>query len=1014
MKTRKQHGRKRFRSLFLCAALMLQTLFGILPVSGAIVAGAEETGDELLLSQDFEAGYTPFVANSSTISLSDGRNGSRGLLVSQRVSDWNSAEVDLLAQGVQANETYKISLYFKADSGMHVICMVEESAGGTDYKWLSSKIATGDWVLLEGEYVVPENLTGLKLRCQSSNTPIVDFSIDDFCMTKLRSTLPEGTGMDLSLTPIKDVYKDDFLVGSIYNPARAENPSSELTQLLLHHFNTITPENLMKPAYMQPSPGNFFFTQALEMFNFAQDNHLNVVGHTFVWHSQSGWMETAANLGDRETALDIMENHIKTIAEAYVAEYGENGPMVAFDVVNEAFSDGGSLVNGNWKALLRTSSAWYKAIGEDYIEHAFRFARQYLPENVKLYYNDYNLDNSTKSKAVYEMVKEFKEKGVPIDGVGMQSHYSINTSVSAVEDSIKRFASLGVEISITELDVGAGVSNGQLALDSQAAVLQGQHYAQLFQLYKKYSDSIARVTFWGIDDASSWRSESAPCLFSSNYTAKLAYEAVADPAGFLAKYPLPVKPVPKRAAAAFERIGNWAESPEIAVDTLITGTAGSATATAKVNWDNENLYIRMEVQDATPDVTGSADHEQDSVEIFLDLSNDKSPSYVAGDDYQLRVSRANRQSAGGTGIYPGMASTVVDNGTEGYVVEVILPVSGLTAGQILGMDLQINDCEGGRRTGVVTFNETKGTAWSTTENWGELELVAPCAIAVAAAENGTISADRETAYAGRTVTVSAVPDEGYQLVKGSLNVYRTGDETAVVNLSEENTFSMPGYDVTVTGAFEAVEKLQPETRTSFVNGYPDGTFLPNGKITRAEAASLLYELLEVKDVAITKTFTDIKGNPWYKTRVETLASLGMLTGYGNGSFQPNNKITRAEFVTMLVNFAEVTAKGTENTLKDVNAKAWYFKYVQAAYESGWIKGYQDGTFRPGAAITRAEAVALISRMQNRVPDKDYISRHFETLNPFKDLSQKHWACYEILDAAINHTVTLENGAEVWQ
>lgn len=194
-------------------------------------------------------------------------------------------------------------------------------------------------------------------------------------------------------------------------------------------------------------------------------------------------------------------------------------------------------------SLLR-QSPWYQSIGPDYVEQAFLAAREVLDDHpewdIKLYYNDYNEDNQNKAQAIAGMVEEINDRyalahpgKLLIDGIGMQGHYNVNTNPENVRLSLERFINLGVEVSITELDIQAG---SDYQLPDRLANAQGFLYAQLFKLFKEHADAIKRVTIWGLDDGSSWRSSSNPLLFDKNLQAKPAYYGVIDPDSFIAEH----------------------------------------------------------------------------------------------------------------------------------------------------------------------------------------------------------------------------------------------------------------------------------------------------------------------------------------------------------------------------------------------------------------------------------------------------------------------------------------------
>ena len=168
------------------------------------------------------------------------------------------------------------------------------------------------------------------------------------------------------------------------------------------------------------------------MLKFTEENNLKVVGHTLVWHQQSG--RFLGQTSDREKAIEQLRNHITTVVSNY------KGRIMVWDVVNEAVKDDWPLPpDGDWTKCLRETQ-WLRSIGPDYIEMAFRFAHEADPD-AKLYYNDYNLNVNTKATVVNAMVKDLLEKGVPIHGIGMQGHYSTDVSISSVRTALRCFRS---------------------------------------------------------------------------------------------------------------------------------------------------------------------------------------------------------------------------------------------------------------------------------------------------------------------------------------------------------------------------------------------------------------------------------------------------------------------------------------------------------------------------------------------------------------------------------------------
>lgn len=359
---------------------------------------------------------------------------------------------------------------------------------------------------------------------------------------------------DLTLPSLKDTYSDYFLIGNVMNPEQTTD--EDTAAMYIHHYNAMTAENAMKPESMSKSKGNYSFTSADTLVEWAEKNKIKVIGHTLVWHSQSArWLTTDddGNPLTRAEAKSNMEEYINQVAGHY------KGKILAWDVVNEAF-DGGSGIPKDWKSVLRKNSPWYLAYengadsgkgesGADYIYDAFVFTRLADP-GATLYYNDYNETEAWKREAIALMVEDLNEKWktderntqpdrLLIEGIGMQSHYwTANLNISDVEASIRRFAETGAKISITELDIPFGSYSNQHTepLTLEEEILQAKLYAQLFNVYKKYADHIERVTFWGKADSQSWRAQGSPLLFNRAFAAKQAYYAAIDPMGYLVSH----------------------------------------------------------------------------------------------------------------------------------------------------------------------------------------------------------------------------------------------------------------------------------------------------------------------------------------------------------------------------------------------------------------------------------------------------------------------------------------------
>ncbi|MFE6284288.1 endo-1,4-beta-xylanase [Streptomyces sp. NPDC057877] len=292
--------------------------------------------------------------------------------------------------------------------------------------------------------------------------------------------------------------------GRYFGTAVAGNRLSEAQYVstLNTEFNSVTAENEMKWDAVEPSRGTFTFGAGDQIVNHAQSRGMSVRGHTLVWHSQlPSWV---GNLAASELR-SAMNNHINQVMGRY------KGKIHSWDVVNEAFQDGSSGA--------RRNSPFQDKLGNGFIEEAFRTARAADPA-AKLCYNDYNTDGvNAKSNAVYNMVRDFKSRGVPIDCVGFQSHFNSASPVpSDYQANLQRFADLGVDVQITELDIeGSGTS-------------QANSYSNVVRACLAISRCTG-ITVWGVTDKYSWRSSGTPLLFDGNYNKKPAYTAVLNALG---------------------------------------------------------------------------------------------------------------------------------------------------------------------------------------------------------------------------------------------------------------------------------------------------------------------------------------------------------------------------------------------------------------------------------------------------------------------------------------------------
>ena len=346
---------------------------------------------------------------------------------------------------------------------------------------------------------------------------------------------------------LKDGCADYFLLGVGINGSTLDNLTTydeEYMALVKKHFNSVTMSNLMKPGYLLKQEESkasedgmpvLDFTTIDDTLKWCMDNGMKMRGHTLVWHTQTpGWFfrEGYSDDGkyvDKETMLARMESYIKQVLEH--VQTGYPGVIYCWDVVNEAVDpDKGDkdsffscrMVNGD------EENPWYMTIGPEYVEAAFRFARQYADEDVKLFYNDFNTYESVKRNYIYKLCEDLKAKGL-VDGIGMQGYWGLDyPNTTTIVDTIKMFSKLDVEIQITELSVGVDEETPE-EFEKQA-----KRYKNIF-MYLKSCDTqgggncnITSVTFFGLKDHYVEGDKTNARLFDKDNNPKPAFDAVVE------------------------------------------------------------------------------------------------------------------------------------------------------------------------------------------------------------------------------------------------------------------------------------------------------------------------------------------------------------------------------------------------------------------------------------------------------------------------------------------------------
>ncbi|MFI5377685.1 MAG: endo-1,4-beta-xylanase [Tepidisphaerales bacterium] len=336
--------------------------------------------------------------------------------------------------------------------------------------------------------------------------------------------------MDQHGPSIKEVYKNHFLIGMAGDVPG--NYSDQEMSLLKENFGIVTPENCMKPAPVHPGEDTWRFERPDALVKWCVDNQIAVHGHTLVWHAQTNdWFFRD---GDKAKVTQRLKDHISTLVGRY------QGKIRGWDVVNEAISDRGNDQTAQAENL--RNSSWLQAMGPEFLTLAFKFAHEGDPD-AKMYYNDYGIEAGPKHASSMVLLKRLIKDGAAIHGVGIQGHWSTNgIPYVALDKAISDYASLGLKVSVTELDVTIrGTSGGQFGPgpggrgfgggappSAEDLKAQADAYARLFAICIKHKDVMERVTFWGLSDRRTWRFGQNPLIFDSSNQRKPAYVAIVD------------------------------------------------------------------------------------------------------------------------------------------------------------------------------------------------------------------------------------------------------------------------------------------------------------------------------------------------------------------------------------------------------------------------------------------------------------------------------------------------------
>jgi endo-1,4-beta-xylanase len=629
----------------------------------------------VVIDSDFEDGLDGWAlrggsgSTTATVELSStqAHGGTQSAVVANRSSQGDGIGHDMTGL-LDPSVTYELTAWVRFGEGQDVddvwLSRADTSGGTTAFATIAQfdGVTNSGWTELTATFQgsgADSSLLYFETRWDNGavgNTS--DLYVDDIVIR-----VPEPPVIE-DLTGIHETV--DFPVGVAIDSRETSGAASEL---LLRHFDQITPENFMKPEAWYDASGRFVTAnaEADALMDFAQEHGIGVYGHVLVWHGQTpAWFfqddagqPLAADDAGKAALRDRLRTHVFDVAEYLAGKYGpfgsETNPLRAFDVVNEVVSDGSEFADG-----LRRSE-WYRILGEEFIDLSFAYADEAFNEvhaadgaerPVTLFINDYNTEQGGKQERYRALVERLLARGVPVDGVGHQFHVSLAMPVSALEQAIVAFEDLPVTQAVTELDVTTGTPVTEAKL-----IDQGYYYRDAFRVFREHGDSMYSVTVWGLTDGRSWRAGSgAPLIFDDQYKAKPAYHGAVD--GDL--------PAPQRTANVF--------AGDVALDDAAIASPEwerlplhdvEGVARFQLRWASDHLTVFASVDDASGDAA-------DGVELHL------------GD----AVASVGRDGSGDV-------SAVVTEREGGYDVVAHLPLTGAALGDTLGFDLRVTDGSGG-------------------------------------------------------------------------------------------------------------------------------------------------------------------------------------------------------------------------------------------------------------------------------------------------------------------------------
>ncbi|MBQ3157166.1 MAG: endo-1,4-beta-xylanase [Clostridia bacterium] len=690
---------------------------------GAWAALAE---NDLPYQADFSAGTDGFYARSTggaQLTVADGV-----LSITGRSDSWHSPGRDFQ---LEKGKEYYVSAELWQESGANanmVLSIAHKDASGKEtYERITSGyVPSGKWTELSGKFKAGDYASNT-LYVETVRAAEMDFSMKNFTITEVAPPAPTATPMppitaqEGPLPALKEVYSELFDLGCAVNEWDAAN-KSRMT-FYGSQFNIMTHENALKPDSVfdlnasrklvkdDPTAVAVNFNKASSLLNYCQANGIKVHGHVLVWHNQTpeaffheDYVASKPYVS-REVMLGRLENYIKAVLTGLEAKYP--GLIVSWDVVNEAVADGSS--------ALRKSN-WTKVVGEDFINHAFAYARKYAPEGTLLFYNDYSTPYEPKLTGICNLLDSLKADG-NIDGYGFQCHFQLNSpSLPQLRSAFQRIADKGLLLRVSELDITIS--------DTLETTLQRQarRYQDLFGIFNEFSEQLIAVQVWGVTDDRSWKSGEHPLLFDKSMQPKPAFWGLVDPSQLPQQETADEAPASLPVAKAVYGLEALDTAEKIPMKATLSADAfegGKVSAYGQAAWDEKNLYVKVTVTDPWLNASSPNAYEQDSVELFVDEGNERGFAYD-GNDHHYRVNYL-----GDLSIDAGFqtVSAQAERTGSGFTALFTMPFTQeVKVGSELGFDLRYNNAgpDGVRR--LMNFCDASDTGWNDPSVFGILKL----------------------------------------------------------------------------------------------------------------------------------------------------------------------------------------------------------------------------------------------------------------------------------------------------